>query len=143
MDIYPLQHDRNIWHMGCNVNYRLHYEKKSCYEFESALSEWCLAVDRRSNDIWPALAARPIPARSAFESLPAPCLHRARSHSAVVGWERLKRKRGTPAISNPGLARLKWRLRHGWALSTCAAIGFVVVGLARLVRIALAHARLS
>ena len=40
-------------------------EKKSCYEFESALSEWCLAVDRRSNDIWPAPAARPIPARSA------------------------------------------------------------------------------
>ena len=65
MDIYPLQHDRNIWHMGCNVNYRLHYGKKSCYEFESALSEWRLAVDRRSNDIWPALAARPIPARSA------------------------------------------------------------------------------
>lgn len=85
----------------------------------------------------------PIPARSASESLPASCLHRARSHSAVVGWERLKRKRGTPAVSNPGLARLKWRLRHGWALSTCAAIGFVVVGLARLVRIALAHARLS
>ena len=87
----------------------------------------------------------PISARIAFESLPAPCLHRARSHSAVVGWERLKRKRGTPAISNPGLARLKWRLRHGhgWALSTCAAIGFVVVDLARLVRIGLAHARLS
>lgn len=81
----------------------------------------------------------PITAHIAFESL----LYRARSHSAVVGWERLKRKRGTPAVSNPGLARLKWRLRHGWALSTCAAIGFVVVGLARLVRIALAHARLS
>lgn len=48
-----------------------------------------------------------IPTRSAFESLPAPCLYRARSYSAVVGWERLKRKRGTPAISNPGLARLK------------------------------------
>lgn len=112
-------------------------------KLESALSEWRLAVDRRSNDIWPAPAARPIPARSASESLPAPCLHRARSHSAVVGWERLKRKRGTPAVSNPGLARLKWRLRHGWALSTCAAIGFVVVDLARVVRIALAHARLS
>ena len=28
MDIYPLQHDRNIWHMGCNVNYRLHYGKR-------------------------------------------------------------------------------------------------------------------
>ena len=35
-------------------------EKKSCYEFESALSEWCLAVDRRSNGIWPALAMCPI-----------------------------------------------------------------------------------
>lgn len=81
----------------------------------------------------------PISARIAFESL----LYRARSRSAVVGWERLKRKRGTLAVSNPGLARLKWRLRHGWALSTCAAIGFVVVDLARLVRIALAHARLS
>lgn len=85
----------------------------------------------------------PISARIAFESLPAPCLHRARSRSAVVGWERLKRKCGTPAVSNPGLARLKWRLRHDWALSTCAAIGFVVVGLAWLVRIALDHARLS
>ena len=85
----------------------------------------------------------PISARIAFESLPAPCLHRARSHSAVVGWERLKRKRGTPAVSNLGLARLKWRLRHGRALSTCVSIGFVVVDLARLVRIALAHVRLS
>ena len=55
---------------------------------------------------------------------------------------RSKRKRSTPAISNPGLARLKWRLRHGLALSTCAAIGFVVVDLARVGRIALAHARL-
>lgn len=118
-------------------------EKKSCYEFESTLSEWCLAVDRCSNNIWPAPAARPIPARSAFESLPVPCLYRARSHSAVVGWERSKRKRSTPVISNPSLAQLKWRLRHGWALSTCAAIGFVVVDLARLVRIAFAHARLS
>ena len=81
----------------------------------------------------------PIPAHIAFESL----LYRARSHSAVVGREWSKRKRGTPAVSNPGLARLKWRLCHGWALSTCAAIGFVVVDLARLVRIALAHARLS
>ena len=102
-----------------------------------------MAVDRCSNNIWPALAMCPISARIAFGSLPAPCLHRARSHSAIVGWERLKRKRGTPAVSNLGLARLKWRLRHGWALSTCAAIGFVVVDLARLVRIALAHARLS
>ena len=118
-------------------------EERVATKLESALSECRLAVDRRSNDIWPALAMCPIPARSAFESLPAPCLHRARSHSAVVGWERLKRKRGTPAVSNLGLARFKWRLRHGWALSTCAAIGFVVVGLARLVRIALAHARLS
>ena len=118
-------------------------EERVATKLESALSEWRLEVDRRSNNIWPALAARPIPARSASESLPAPCLHHARSHSAVVGWERSKRKRSTPAISNPGLARLKWRLRHGWALSTCAAIGFVVVDLARLVRIALAHVRLS
>lgn len=118
-------------------------EERVATKLESALSEWRLAVDRRSNNIWSALAARPIPARSASESLSASCLHRARSHSAVVGWERLKRKRGTPAVSNPSLARLKWRLRHGWALLTCAAIGFVVVDLARLVRIALAHARLS
>ena len=41
------------------------------------LSEWRLAVDRRSNDIWPALAMCPISARIAFESLPVPCLHRA------------------------------------------------------------------
>ena len=118
-------------------------EERVATKLESALSEWRLAVDRRSNGIWSAPAARPIPARSASESLPASCLHRARSHSAVVGRERSKRKRGTPAVSNPGLARLKWRLRHGWALSTCAAIGFVVVDLARVVRIALAHARLS
>lgn len=77
-------------------------EERVATKLESALSEWRLAVDRRSNDIWPAPAARPIPARSAFESLPAPCLHRTRSHSAVVGWERSKRKRGTPAVSNPG-----------------------------------------
>ena len=88
-------------------------EERVATKLESALSEWRLAVDRRSNDIWPAPAARPIPARSASESLPASCLHRARSHSAVVGRERSKRKRGTSAVSNPGLARLKWRLRHG------------------------------
>ena len=120
----------DIWDVMSTIDCIM--EKRAAMKLESALSEWRLAVDRRSNDIWPAPAARPIPARSAFESLPAPCLHRARSHSAVVGWERLKRKRGTPAVSNPGLARLKWRLRHGWALSTCAAIGFVVVDLARL-----------
>lgn len=107
-------------------------EERVATKLESALSEWRLAVDRCSNNIWSALAMCQISARSAFESLPAPCLHRARSHSAVVGWERSKRKRGTPAVSNPGLARFKWRLRHGWALSTCAAIGFVVVDLARL-----------
>lgn len=58
-------------------------EERVATKLESALSEWRLAVDRRSNNIWPALAARPISARSAFESLPAPCLHRARSHSAL------------------------------------------------------------
>ena len=59
-------------------------EERVATKLESAFSEWRLAVDRRSNNIWPALAARPIPARSASESLPASCLHRARSHSAVV-----------------------------------------------------------
>lgn len=88
-------------------------EERVATKLESALSEWRLAVDCRSNNTWPALAMCQISVRSAFESLPAPCLHRARSHSVVVGWERLKRKRGTPAVSNPGLARLKWRLRHG------------------------------
>ncbi len=71
-------------------------EERVATKLESELSEWRLAVDRRSNDIWPAPAARPIPARSAFESLPASCLHRARSHSAVVGWERLNASAARP-----------------------------------------------
>lgn len=38
MDIYPLQHDINILHIGHNVNYKLHYERKSCHNLEGALA---------------------------------------------------------------------------------------------------------